>query len=132
MFKKALSLLILVMYLHGMSGYTINFHKCMITGFENVYTGYGLEDPCQETEPNNQQTTSCIERGNCCDLQQTLISVDDERDITNLKIQFSSPPILSTLFSFPFVADNLTLSKNRSQEQFIKPPEPSSICTFRI
>jgi hypothetical protein len=132
MFKKVLSLIILVMYLHGMSGYSINFHKCTITGFENVYTGYGSEDPCAEAEPFSQQASACFERGNCCDLQQTLVWVDDDRDVANFNIQFSNSLITSSLFPSGFIINNFIAYNLYSPEQFIKPPELSAICTFRI
>jgi hypothetical protein len=131
MLKKALSLLILVMYLHGMSGYTMSFHKCSITGFENVYTGYGLEDPCGESEMECTDTRAHFESADCCDIDQTIVSVDDNGNVSSFKLQTNVPFVLYTLFPF-------NINSNTSQQHFhfagyhVKPPKLSNICVFRI
>ena len=132
MLKKAISLISLVMYLHGMSGYTMSFHKCMITGFENVYTGYGLEDPCGEEDRDCNETSIHFEAADCCDLEQTIVSVDDDRDITYQKLQVDLPVVVYVLFASYKQDDPSQNHPSYFTHYFIEPPGLSAICVFRI
>src|SRR5687767_7772257 len=132
MLKKAISLIILVMYLHGMSGYTMSFHTCMVTGFENVYTGYGLEDPCGEEEKDCNETSTHFEPADCCDLEQTIVSVDDDRDLSNQKISLTVPFVIYTLFP-SYLSSNSSLTHSfYYSDYFVRPPGLIDICVFRI
>jgi hypothetical protein len=131
MLKKAISLLILVMYLHGMSGYTMSFHTCTITGFENVYTGYGLEDPCGEAEMECTETSDHFEPADCCDIDQTFVSVDDDSDVSNFKLQVKVPLVIYTLFPSYFDTKS-TQPYSRFTDHHVKPPKLCDICIFRI
>ena len=132
MLKKIISLLVLAIYLHGMSGYTMSFHKCMFTGFEKVYTGYQFEDPCAGMPADCQDTAPHFETANCCDIQQTLVQVDDDSNLSSFKapiyIQVTTHTLVQSYLevytSFHYQAD---YSGNLS-----KPPDLTSICTFRI
>jgi hypothetical protein len=132
MLKKIISLLILSMYLHGMSGYTMSFHKCMITGFENVYTGYGLVDPCNEEENACNETTTHFEQADCCDVQQTIISVDDDSNLYPYNTVLSSPLITQTYFYSYLSIHGQKDCFSYSNRFNLRPPDLSSICVFRI
>jgi hypothetical protein len=131
LFKKIISLLVLSLYLHGMSGYTMSFHTCLITGFENVYAGYDLNDPCGEEENDCQEKTTQIKPADCCDVQQTIISLDEDAVFSNHQIYVVQAANLyqhfqtNSFYSRPLISAYLHLS-------VIRPPEPSSICIFRI
>jgi len=135
MLKKVISLLVLIMYLHGLSGYTMNFHKCSITGFEKVYTSYNTEDPCHDEDDECTETIPHYEQADCCDLQQTSVSIDDDGNINYYKINLQQTAILFTLFQDGYSAFSkqvfnagLTLDSNSKTG----PPELSDICVFRI
>lgn len=132
MLKKAISLFILVMYLHGMSGYTMSFHKCSVTGFENVYTGYSLQDPCEGEMDRCQETTTHFEQADCCDLQQTTVSVDDERDINNSKTNITAIQLTQTLFHSCFYQSCFSYFSYNPKATPIKPPDPILTGVFRI
>lgn len=86
MFKRVIAVLVLLMYMHGMSGYTMSIHTCMITGSENVYTTFSQEDPCEEEERHCNETEPHFEQADCCDLQQTVISVEDDSNISSFQL----------------------------------------------
>ncbi len=132
MLKKIISLLVLTMYLHGMSGYTMSFHKCTITGFENVYTGFGLEDPCGEEEKDCHETSPHFEQADCCDLQQTIVSVDDNSNVSIYKIFIANPVFTQTLTHFSLQSPADYSPHFYADSYTIRPPEPCSICVFRI
>lgn len=120
------------MYLHGMSGYTMSFHRCIITGSENVYTSYGLEDPCDEEENDCHETTPHFEQADCCDIQQTIVSVDDDSNLYPYNTEFSTPAITYTYF-YSYLSVNTQTDNNSYNDRFtIRPPDLSSICVFRI
>ena len=131
MLKKIISLLILVMYLHGISGYTMSFHKCTVTGFENVYTGYGLEDPCGEPEMECTETSDHFEPADCCDIDQTFVSVDDDRDVQSFKLQVNIPWVVYTLLP-TYLTSNNTREYFYFADYHVKPPRLCDICVFRI
>ncbi len=132
MLKKLISLLVLTMYLHGMSGYTMSFHKCIVTGSEEVYTSFGMDDPCNEEEKTCNETATHFEEADCCDVQQTVVSVDDDSNISYLKTSIAPVTIQHTL------VQSYQLSNTGSTQYFytdispIRPPEPCTICVFRI
>lgn len=129
--KRTISLLVLTMYLHGMSGYTMSFHKCMITGSEDVYTGFGTVDPCGEEETDCQETTTHYEQANCCDIQQTTVNVDHYANYSSFRtVVFTTSIIypIGYIYSQP-VIQHLQLF---SEEYSIRPPEPCITCIFRI
>jgi hypothetical protein len=133
MLKKIISLFVLTVYLHSMSGYAMVFHKCTITGFEQVYTGYGLEDPCAMEDIEMTGAGSHVVPADCCDLQQTIISVDDDSNISYFKTQF--PVLVATpVFLQPYIINNYTsfLFDHQELSHSLRPPEPCSICVFRI
>lgn len=130
--KRVISLLILTLYLHGMSGYTMSFHKCMITGFENVYTGYGVGDPCGEEEKDCHETGPHFEQADCCDIDQTIVSIDDDSNISYFKSQLSTPSITYTLIQTYLLSNSITTHHFYAASYTIRPPEPYSICVFRI
>lgn len=132
MMKRIISLLVLTMYLHGMSGYTMSFHKCTITGFENVYTGYGMQDPCGEEEKICLGITTHFEEADCCDIQQTVVSIGDDSTISDFKTQIFLPVITYTLVQSHLHLNNTTSHYFYSDSYTIRPPEPSTICVFRI
>ncbi len=120
------------MYLHGMSGYTMSFHRCMITGFENVYTGFGLEDPCEEETTNCTQTQMHFEQADCCDIDQAVISVDDDSNITSYKLPLVSFYVIQTLLPSYKVPSFDFSHSSYCMEEIIPPPDLSRICVFRI
>lgn len=123
---------ILTLYLHGMSGYTMSFHKCMITGFENVYTGFGVEDPCGEEDADCSETQTHFEQAECCDIDQAIISVDDDSNISTYKIPLASLYFVQILFP-SYEVSTLTLSHAYyCINEVIPPPDLSRICVFRI
>lgn len=132
MIKRIISLLVLFLYLHGMSGYTMSFHTCTVTGSENVYTSYGLEDPCNEEETDCTETTTHFEEADCCDIQQTIVSVDEDTDITPYKINFSAPVITTSFVQYYSLQSTRFVSHVNTQDSPVWPPEPSRICVFRI
>lgn len=132
MLKKAISILTLIMYLHGMSGYTMSIHKCMITGLENVYTAFGNQDPCEEEEKHCEETNTHFEQADCCDIQQTIVVVDDDFNTSSFQIYSD----FAIIFSLPlFIKDEprLTLSSlPLNGSGFIDPPDLPFIGVFRI
>ena len=120
------------MYLHGMSGYTMSFHKCTITGFENVYTSYGLEDPCNEEENDCSETTPHFEQADCCDIQQTIVSVDDDSNLYPYNPVFSVPVITHTYFYSYITSNNQQQGFTKYRCESIPPPDLCAICVFRI
>jgi hypothetical protein len=130
--KKTISLLVLVLYLHGLSGYTMSFHTCLVTGFQNVYAGYNVSDPCQEEEEKGcQETDVQIKPADCCDVQQTNISIDEN--------------VVPGIYSFHFLPVTLrnhpaglclygpqSVVSTSTHINIIRPPEPCLICIFRI
>ena len=132
MLKKFISLLVLAMYLHGMSGYTMSFHKCTITGSENVYASFQAIDPCGETENDCKDPRPHFERGSCCEIQYTVVHVDDNLDISCLKIS-----VHTSVTNFSLIQSNLFAFDSGSRyvgynSYTIRPPDPSRICVFRI
>lgn len=119
------------MYLHSMSGYTMSFYKCTITGLENISAGYVAEDPCGEKENDCHKTTSHYEMTDCCETQHTIVSVEDDFDISLFKIPFymvvnHTHPQLSPLKKqLPFSLFYNTFCP-------ISPPELCKICVFRL
>lgn len=129
--KRLISLLVLTMYLHGMSGYTMSFHKCSITGFENVYASYQSGDPCGEEDLDCTETTPHFEQADCCDLEQTIINVDDDANSTFFKTIISPLPLTSPGIQSYLLPIFKSLLKEK-EEPTQRPPEPSYICVFRI
>ena len=129
MLKKIISLLVLTLYLHGMSGYTMSFHTCTITGFESVYTGFGLVDPCGDMENNCRKTAPHFEKGDCCDVQQTFVNIDDGcKDVP----WYVSTAITNTLIQ-SYLLHNTNTTHHFYNDSFsLRPPEPCDICVFRI
>lgn len=121
------------MYIHGLSGYTMSIHTCMITGSENVYTAFGNQDPCEEeVERHCDETSTHFEQADCCNLQQTVVSVDDDSNISSFQI--SNIPFLLNTCSL-----NLVLFSRRNESvspvgnlSFPDPPDLSEIRVFRI
>jgi len=135
MIKKVISLLVLIMYVHGLSGYTMNFHKCTITGFEKVYTSYSQEDPCGDENDGCQESSTQIDQADCCDIQQTSIRIDDNSDLSLFKIHFQQSAILFSFFKYNSSASSeqvLTSYSFIDSRNKTGPPEPSDICVFRI
>lgn len=132
MLKKFISLLVLAMYLHGMSGYTMSFHKCTITGFENVYAAYGTVDPCKEMGNDCKETAPHFERGNCCDMQYTVVNIEDDSNITYFKTCFFTSGAGQQLVQSYLLSTNNNPRYFYSDSYTIRPPEPSQICVFRI
>jgi hypothetical protein len=131
MLKKLISLLVLTMYLHGLSGYAMSFHTCMITGFEKVYTGYGLNDPCNAEENDCRETSAHFEQADCCDVQQTIISIDDDGNISHFKMQLLIPALSSTHVQ-SFLISHTTTRYFYADPYTIRPPELCNLCIFRI
>ena len=133
MVKRIISLLVLLMYLHGISGYTMSFHKCNITGFEKVYTSYSKIDPCGEMGGGCKETTPHFERGRCCDVQHTVICVDDDSNTSSFKsaVTFQAFVITNPLYFLNrfTIEQSVPLYDN---SYLIRPPDPSVLCTFRI
>ena len=132
MMKKNISLFVLIMYLHGMSGYTMSFHKCTITGSENVYASFEAIDPCGETSNDCKDSRPHFERGSCCEMQYTVVHVKDDLNISC----FQSYSFISAL-SFSLIKPNLFAFDNSTHCSYqnsytIRPPDPSKICVFRI
>jgi hypothetical protein len=132
MLKKVISLLVLTMYLHGMSGYTMSFHTCTITGSENVYTGFGTEDPCEEEENDCHETSTHFEQADCCDIQQTFISVEDESDIISYKIPVNPIVLHQTFVQSSVLLNSFSVPRSYQDSYTIGPPDLCSICIFRI
>jgi len=104
----------------------------MITGFENVYTGFGLEDPCGEEDIDCNQTQTHFEQADCCDIDHAIISVDDDSDISTYKIPLASVYVVQTLFP-SYKISTLTFSHSSyCLNEIILPPDLSRICVFRI
>ena len=132
MLKRIIALLVLTMYLHGMSGYSMSFHKCSSSGIENVFASYDTIDPCGESDNDCNHTGAHFEKGNCCEMHYTVVSIDDDSNISSFKSAFFNSAISHSILS------RYSYS-NISSPQFpfaglytIRPPEPSRICVFRI
>lgn len=132
MLKRIISLLVLALYLHGMSGYAMNFHTCTITGFENIYTGFGLQDPCGEMKNDCRNPRPHFERGDCCDIQQTIVSIDVGSAISYFKTNISFPAIIYPLVQSYLLGNTISIRHFYEESYSMLPPEPCSICVFRI
>lgn len=110
----------------------MSFHTCMVTGSENVYTGYGLGDPCGEEEKDCHETSTHFEQADCCDLDQTIVSVDDKINISFQKIPGSVPLIIYTLIPSYLNANHSSTHSFYYSGYFVKPPGLIDICVFRI
>ena len=132
MVKKIISIIVLVMYLHGMSGYTMSFHKCTITGFENIYAGFGIEDPCEEMANDCHETSPHFEMADCCDVQQTFVTIDDDSNISCFKATFFSPFTAYTFVQSYFIEKLTSAYYFNNDIRNITLPELSNICVFRI
>lgn len=132
MLKRVIAVLVLLMYLHGMSGYTMSIHTCMITGSENVYTTFGKEDPCEEEERHCEETEPHFEQADCCDLQQTVINVEDDSNISSFPLNHAT---CSNHFTYirtiPYSLQTVDLIALPSI-LIPDPPDLSEIRVFRI
>ena len=132
MMKKIISLLVLTMYLHGMSGYTMSFHKCTITGSENVYASFEVINPCGETENDCKDPRPHFESGSCCEMQYTMVHVDNDLNISCFKTYFFTSPECSVILQSNLFGFNSASDYGYNSLYNIRPPELSKICVFRI
>lgn len=132
MFKKIISLLVLTTYLHGLSGYTMSFHKCIMSGTENVFASYSKADPCVETEKDCQQTTPHFKKGSCCQMQYATVSINDDSNVSYFKTHFFTSTIYHLLYQTISPRANCHYYFCSSDFFNIRPPELSKICILRI
>lgn len=129
MMKKAISAILLLIYLAATSGVAINLHYCM-NRFDSLQIGVAKTEICGKCGMHTEDADGC------CHDEVKIIKVQDDQQSASFNYKFNSPETLAEELP-SFFEDILVSSDNGTSLNDHSPPLPEKEiylqnCVFRI